>query len=227
MELDDTSFPFHQSLELFASLNYRPWQKYRIRNGRKRPITSSSPEFGLIYRKGIASAIGDTDFDYLEVGFNHNFKIGARGRLGFDLSAGKFLNNRSLYFMDFRHFMGNETPLLLNNPVGGYRLLSYYNYSTQEQFFSGITYYQFRKFLITQLPILRLTGVKEMAFLSYLATPTAENYFEVGYGIDNLFRILRLEAAASFQDYKYNGWGIKIGIATSIAVEDNSFSFGF
>ena len=226
-ELADTSFPFHQSLELFTSLSYSPWQKYRIRNGRKRAISASSPEFGLIYRKGISSGIGDTDFDYLELSFNHNFKIGARGRLGFDLSTGKFLNNRTLYFMDFRHFMGNETPLLLNNPVGGYRLLSYYNYSTQDEFFSGIAYYQFRKFLLTQLPMLRLTGVKEMVFLSYLATPTSENYFEVGYGIDNLFRILRLEAAASFQDYQYNGWGIKIGIATSLAVEDNNISFGF
>ena len=226
-ELTDTSFPFHQSLELMASLSYSPWQKYRVRNGRKRAISSSSPEFDLLYRKGIKSAIGDTDFDYLELGFRHNFKIGARGRLGFDLSAGKYLNNRTLYFMDYRHFMGNETPLLLNNPVGGYRLLSYYNYSTGDEYFSGIAYYQFRKFLITQIPILRLTGVKEMAFLAYLATPTSENYFEVGYGIDNLFRVLRLEAAASFKDYQYNGWGIKIGIATSIAVEDNNFSFGF
>lgn len=226
-ELTDTSFPFHQSLEFYASLNYRPWQKYRIRNKRKQAISSSSPEFGLIYRKGISSAIGDTDYDYLELGFKHNFKIGARGRLGFDLSAGKFFNNRSMYFMDYRHFMGNETPLLLDNPVGGYRLLSYYNYSTGQEYFSGVTYYQFRKLLLTQLPMLRLTGVKEMAFLTYLTTPTSENYFEVGYGIDNLFRIFRVEAAASFQDYQYNGWGIKIGIATSITVEDNSFSFGF
>ena len=123
--------------------------------------------------------------------------------------------------------MGNETPYLLNNPVGGYRLLSYYNYSTREEYFSGIAYYQFRKFLITQLPMLRLTGVKEMAFLSYLATPTSENYFEVGYGIDNLFRVFRVEAAAAFQDYQFNGWGIKFGIATRVAVEDNSVSVGF
>jgi ribosomal protein L19 len=226
-ELADTSFPFHKSLELFASLRYSPWQKYRIRNNKKQVIAASSPEFDLNYRKGISSSLGDTDFDYLEIGFMHNFKIGARGRLGFDLRAGKFFNNRQMYFMDFRHFMGNETSLLLNNPVGGYRLLSYYNYSTGDQFISGIAYYQFRKFLLTQLPMLRITGVKEMVFLSYLGTPTSENYFEVGYGIDNLFRILRVEAAASFQDYQYNGWGIKIGIATSIAVEDNSFSFGF
>lgn len=226
-ELTDTSFPFHQSLVGKGTISYQPWLKYRIRYGRKRIIKSSSPTFVLTYKKGISSAIGTTDFDYLEFGFNHNIKIGVRGRLGMDLSMGKFLKANNLYFMDFKHFMGNETPFLLNNPVGGYRLLSYYNYSTADQYFSGITHYQFRKFLITQLPLLRLTGVKEIVFLSYLATPYSNNYIEVGYGIDNLFRILRVEGAASFQNGKYIGFGIKVGIATSITTEENSISFGF
>lgn len=224
---NDTSFPYHQSLTGEAKLSYQPWLKYRIRYGRKRAIKSSSPTFRLTYRKGFANAIGDTDFDYLETGFNHNFKIGVRGRLGVELNAGKFLNRNNLYFMDFKHFMGNESPFLLNNPVAGYRLLSYYNYSTSEQYFSGIAHYQFRKFLVTQLPLLRLTGVREIVFLSYLATPFSNNYFEVGYGIDNLFRILRVEGAAAFQDGRYNGFGIKVGIATSITTEENSISFGF
>jgi ribosomal protein L19 len=226
-ELSDTSFPFHQSLVGEASLRYQPWLRYRIRYGRKRAIKSSSPTFTLLYRKGFSNAIGDTDFDYLETGFNHNFKIGVRGKLGFDITAGKFLNSKNLYFMDFSHFMGNETPLLLNNPVGSYRLLSYYQYSTADQFFSGITHYQFRKFLFTQLPLLRMTGVKEIVFLSYLATPYSNNYFEVGYGIDNLFRVLRLEAAAAFQDGRYIGFGLRVGIATSIGIEGNTISFGF
>jgi len=226
-EISDTSFPFHKSLVAEATFRYKPWVRYRIRYGRKREISSSSPTFTLNYRKGISSAIGDTDFDYLETGVNHNFKIGVRGRLGFDLTAGKFLNDNQLYFMDFKHFMGNETPFLLNNPIGGYRLLSYYNYSTANQFFSGITYYQFRKFLLTQSPLLRLTGVKEMIFLTYLATPYSNNYFELGYGIDNLLRVLRVEAAVAFQEGSYLGWGIKIGISTSIAIDGNEINFGF
>ena len=86
--------------------------------------------------------------------------------------------------------------------------------------------YQFRKFLVTQIPILRLTGVKELAFIGYLGTPFSEQYLEVGYGIDNLFRFLRLEAAASFQDGQYQGFGIKIGVATSITGDGDAFSFG-
>ena len=226
-EVADTGFPFHQSLTGEISLIYRPWQRYRIRNKRKIAITSSSPAFSLLYRKGFATGISATDFDYLEAGIKHNFKLGVRGRLGFDFTAGRFLTAKNLYFIDFKHFAGNETPFLLNNPVGGYRLLSYYNYSTAQEFFSALTYYQFRKFLFTQLPVLRLTGVKELVFFNYLATPFSNNYFEFGYGLDNLFRILRLEAAVSFQDGRYLGFGVKIGIATSFTTGDESVSFEF
>jgi uncharacterized protein DUF5686/carboxypeptidase-like protein len=227
VELSDTSFPFYKALVGEVNISYQPWLKYRIRYGRKRAIKSSSPTFTLTYKKGISSAIGDTDFDYLEAGFEHNFKIGVRGRLGLDVSMGKFLNTRSMYFPDFKHFAGNESPFLLGNPVGGYRLLSYYNYSTADQYFSAISHYQFRKFLITQLPLLRFTGVKEIVFLSYLVTPFSGNYIELGYGIDNLFRIFRVEGAAAFRDGRYSGFGIKVGIATSITTEENSVSFGF
>jgi len=227
VELPDTGFPFHQSLVGEVSLSYQPWLKYRIRYGRKRAISSTSPTFTLTYKKGFSNSIGDTDFDYIETGVTHNFKIGVRGRLGLDLSAGKFLNASQLYFVDFKHFIGNESPFLLDNPVGSYRLLSYYNYSTANEFFSGIAHYQFRKFLFTQLPLLRMTGVKEMVFLSYLATPYSNNYVELGYGIDNLFRIFRVEGAVAFQDWQYTSFGIKVGIATSITTDGNSINVGF
>jgi ribosomal protein L19 len=225
-ELADTSFPTHRSLIARLGLRYQPWLRYRIRYGSKRAIKSSSPAFSIDYKKGINTTFGATDFDLLEVGFKHNFSIGVRGRLGIDLSAGTFLNNRTAYFMDFKHFDGNESPFLLDDPVGSYRLLSYYKYSTLDQYVSALAHYQFRKFLITQIPILRLTGVKELAFISYLGTPYSENYMEVGYGIDNLFRILRVEAAASFQNGNYRGFGVKIGIATSVTSDSDAFNFG-
>lgn len=227
LELSDTSFPYHRSFEARLGLEYSPWQKYRIRNDSKRAIASSSPTFLLSFRKAFSTNISETDYSNLEVGIKHNFRVGVRGRIGFEMTGGQFFNKKSLYFMDFKHFMGNETPLLLDNPVGGYRLLSYYTYSTSEKYLTGITYYQFRKFLLTQLPLLRLSGVKELVFLDFLATPLSDNYFEVGYGIDNLFRVLRVEGAVAFQDYKFASFGLRIGIATSINVEDNSLSFGF
>lgn len=61
-----------------------------------------------------------------------------------------------------------------------------------------------------------MLGVKENVFVNYLATPSSEHYTEVGYGIDNILRIFRIEGAAAFRDGKYYDWGIRIGIASNI-----------
>jgi hypothetical protein len=64
----------------------------------------------------------------------------------------------------------------------------------------------------------RLAGIRENIFLNYLATPTSKNYTEVGYSIDGILRIFRLEAAASFYNGQYQNYGFRIGIATNIMV---------
>ena len=121
-----------------------------------------------------------------------------------------------MYFMDYKHFQGNKTPFITNDPVGSFRLLEYYNFSTSDKYFAGNFHYQFRKFLITNIPLVRLAGIRENIFVNYLATPTSKNYTEVGYSIDGILRIFRLEAAASFQDGKYLDYGFRIGIASYI-----------
>ncbi|MCB0638470.1 MAG: hypothetical protein KDC54_17695, partial [Lewinella sp.] len=61
-----------------------------------------------------------------------------------------------------------------------------------------------------------MMGIKENVFVNYLATPSSQNYTELGYGIDNIFRIFRLEGAVAFQNGRYYDWGIRIGIASNI-----------
>ncbi len=218
-ELADTSFPTNNALVGAISLEARPWQKYRIRNGRKLRAENTSPLFTLIYRKGFNDLLGsDIDFDQVEVGVKHGLKIGIRGKLDVALSAGKFLNTNKLYFMDYHHFLGNRTPFITTDPVGSFRLLDYYAHSTSDQYFTANVHYHFRKFLVTRIPKVRLTGITENIFVNYLATPTLGNYTEVGYGIEGILRLFRLEAAASFQNGKYSGYGFRIGVATSLSV---------
>lgn len=195
----------------------RPWQKYRIRNQEKEPIGNSSPELRLAYRQGLKDiAESVTDYSYLEVGIQHKFRPGVRGIMDFKVEAGLFLNNNYAGFADYRHFMGNRILLVTSDPVGSFRLLPYYQYSTMDKFAAAHLHYQFRKLLFTQIPEVWLLGIKENVFVNYLATPAAEHYTEVGYSIDNIFRFFRVEAAVAFQDGKYKDWGILIGIASNI-----------
>jgi len=215
-ELLDTSFPEHQAFIGSLSVTARPWLKYTIRNGHKHEVSNSSPMFKLEYRRAFPNVFqSDVDYDQLELSVRHRVKVGVRGNADFYLRAGMFMNTDQMYFMDYKHFLGNQTPFITNDVVGSFRLLDYYRYSTSDKYFSGNFHYQFRKFLVTNIPLVRLAGIRENVFVNYLATPTSRNYTEVGYSIDGILRIFRLEGAAAFQDGKYLDYGFRIGITSN------------
>ncbi|MBT1704606.1 DUF5686 family protein, partial [Chryseosolibacter indicus] len=171
------------------------------------------------YTKGFNNVLSsDVDYDLVELGFRYGFDLGAKGSVIFNLQAGKFLNANKMYFMDFKHFLGNQTPFVTSDPVATFRLLDYYRHSTSDQYLVVNASYQFRKFILTVIPYVRLAGIRENIFVNYLKTPTSLNYTELGYSIDGILRMFRLEAAASFENGKYQDYGFRIGIATNISV---------
>jgi hypothetical protein len=217
--LNTTSFPTHNAVIGSIGIEARPWQKYRIRNGRKFRVENSSPLITINYQKGFKDVLNSAvDFDLIEAGVKHSIRMGIRGRLDIAVKGGKFINTNQLYFMDYAHFLGNRTPFITTDPVGSFRLLDYYLYSTRDKYFTANAHYHFRKFLITQFPLIRLTGVTENVFVNYLSAPLSNDYTEVGYSLDGILRIFRLEGAVSFSGGNYQSYGFRIGIATSVGV---------
>lgn len=198
----------------------KPWVKFRKYNGQLLPVSDSSPEFRATYRKGWDGALGsEVDFDQLELGLKAEFDLGVRAKIDFDASVGKFFGEPTLQFADFKHFQGNRLGFAPLKVVGGYRLLDYYQYSTAQEYASVFSHIRFRKFLFTQLPALRFSGIKENLFVNYLSTPTSDDYIEVGYTIDNIFRFLRVEFVQSFQGGKARDFGVRIGIASIFQID--------
>lgn len=199
------------------SATYKPWLKFRKYNGRLIPLTNGVPEFRVTYRKGFENVFeSKTNFDHLELGFKSTFDLGVRAKIDVDAEVGKFFNadNDQLLFMDFKHFQGNRIDFTPINVVGGYRLLDYYKYSTSKEYVSILNHIRFRKLLFTHIPVLRLGGLKENLFVNYLYTPTSDNYIEVGYTLDNIFRFLRVEFVQSFQGWEAKQFGVRIGVAS-------------
>ena len=221
VESEPGTFQDHRAFIWQNSIEWRPGLKYSIRNGRKRPIFSSAPLVNLHYTKAIPSLANDplaADFDWLEAGIEHFFNFGVSGKLDFNLKAGSFLNNNRVYFMDFKHFGGNRTIFANMGVAANYRFMDYYRYSTQTEYVSAIVHYQFRKFLLTQLPMLRFSGVRENIFFNYLKTQNSPHYWELGYSLDNLFRIFRVEFGAGFENGDYLRSGVRFGIASFINI---------
>jgi hypothetical protein len=196
-------------------MEYQPWLRYKIRNGKKEISDHVSPTFFLNYNKGIPDvAKSTTDFDQIEIGFKHQLELGIRGTLDIHTRLGHFFRNENMTFLDYKHFKANQTPFVTTDPVETFRLLEYYRYSTNDSYLIGHGHLQFRKFLLTQIMEARLLGFKENLFVNYLYTDASENYMEVGYGIDKIFRFLRLEIVTSYRNFSYDSWGIRIGIAS-------------
>ena len=223
IESSPSEFEDHEILKLATSLEWRPGIQYGIRNGKKYPITDRSPLITMKYEKAFGDVLGGNaaKFDHANISMAHDYRFGVSGKLDFKLTAGSFLTQDRVYFQDFQHFGGNRTIFSNMGAASNYRLLDYYRFSTSSSYVSSIVHYQFRKFLVTQLPMLRFSGVKENLFLNYLKTEHSPHYWELGYSLDNLYRIFRLEFAVGFENTEFKQSGVRIGIATflSISVE--------
>jgi hypothetical protein len=216
-ELATTTFPVHQALVARLRAEYKPWVKYQVRNGRKSVLGDSSPTFHFGYTKGVSNLLSsDVSYDLLELGIKHFVKLGVRGKIDYFARGGYFLNQQSMYFMDYKHFLGNRTPFLTTDPVNSFRMLDYYTFSTNDYYMSLHAYYQFRKLLVTRFPLVRMTGIRENLTANYLYTGGGNHYNELGYTIDYIFRIFRLEGVGAFVDGKYQGFSVRIGIATNL-----------
>lgn len=210
---DDNVFNDHEAIITQATAWVKPFWRYRVQNGAKYKDFSKSPMLTMRYRKGWGA---DNDpFDLVTAQFDAKKTIGAGSTLSMRIAAGKFLgDDKPKYFHDFLHFPGSQMIGAPANPVSSFRMLDYYLYSTNDEFAYGLFNYQFRHFALTQLTYFKRQGIRENIIFNALISPESNQYAEIGYGINYLFRIVRMEFVTSWQDYKYQNFAFRIGIAT-------------
>jgi hypothetical protein len=218
MELKNTSFAGNQALLINLGFKYKPFLKYYKRNGKLIPEYNSFPVLGVEYTgavKGIAGS--DADWHRIEGSIHHLFS-GVRGELEMKVSGGTTFHNGDLCFVDFKHFAGNRTIIQIPGPVDGYRLLEYYNYSTQDAYIGALTSLRMNRFLLSRMFWLNIAGVRESLSVNYLRTATSPNYLELGYGIENILKMIKIEGFVNFEDMKYREFGVRIGLSLGGAV---------
>lgn len=209
-ELQNTGFPIHNATILDLTATVRPWRRYLIRNGEKRYLRSKGPSFSVNYKSGLGFA-GDVDYSMLQGNVRQNLSLGPRSNLEYFVNGGGFLSTKQMYFPDYRHFMGNEFFFQYAYPPDQFRMLQYYRYSTSSWFFQAHAIWTSQRFALTRIEALRITGISETLQLHYLRVPTIRNYTEAVYGIDDILRVIRLEAVAQFHGSHFKGMGWRVG----------------
>ena len=172
---------------------------------------SKYPQLGINYTKGISGIFG-SDVNYDVVSFDltkSDIKLGLLGKSTFWIGAGKFLNAKSIYFPDFKHFRGNKT--LAYIPVANnFLFLDYYNFSTSDQYFDAHFEHNFSGFLTNKVPLLRKLKLSEIAGFNYLSTPALNNYSEVYFGLQ--FLNIRALYGMSYAEGKKVDKGFRIAV---------------
>jgi hypothetical protein len=211
-ELANIPFTAHQALVLSATFSFQPGQRYIQYPHRKISVGSKYPTLSLTYAKGINSWLGsDVDFDKWKftVHDNMNFKMGGEFRYRFSL--GGFLNASQVTIPDFQHFNGNQTFVNFKY-LNSFQLAPYYAYSNTESFYTLIhAEHHFNGLLTNKIPLFNklkwnLVGGTNTFFVN------SDNYYaEVFAGLENIFKIFRVDFVTAYQAQPGHNFGVRLG----------------
>ena len=177
--------------------------------------TKRAPVLTLRYTNGARSLGGDYNYQRFTLRAQQTFRVGTLGRMSYLLSAG-FIPTTLPAPLLFPH-IGNPTPLLTTNT---FNRMQFYEF-VSDKFVAIHMQHKFEGLLFNRIPFIRKLNWRLVAnFDALWGTQSKDNqaiesfkqlpsglkpihfgvldphipYMEVGYGIDNIFKLLRIQA---------------------------------
>ena len=215
-------------------LSIKPGQRYIEFPNRKISIGSKYPTFSINYTRGFENIFGsDVNFDKWRFAVNddRNFKLG--GLLKYKMGIGGFLNAKKVFIQDYQHFNGNRSTSA-SEYVNSFQLAPYYANSTIASFYSfGHIEHHFNGLLTNKIPLFKRLNWNLVAGSNAFYVNNASNYVEIFAGLENIFKILRVDLVTAYANGKRGLTGIRIGtggiiggsIRTNSRNRNVSFSF--
>lgn len=210
-KLDDSpSFEANKALTVMFQLVFKFKQKFATYPNRKEKFGSKYPILKLEYRKGINTSFSDVDYDHLKIGVYDKLQFRNLGISTVSAEFGTFFNNSKTYFMDYKHFYGNQTEMIpipnnnLEMSVGdvepkseistvAFHSMDYYMNSTNSSYFSLHYEHHFNGWIINKFPLLRKSKMQVVSGMNYLHTGEGVDHTEFFTGLEHIFKILRVD----------------------------------
>jgi hypothetical protein len=233
-ELEEIPFTRHQALEAGFSIRLQPGQRYIEFPDSKIPMGSKYPTFELEYTKGISKLLGsDVDFDKWKFSVFDNLNLKLRGELRYKLSIGGFLNRDRVEIPDMQHFNGNRT-IFNRRYVNSFQLAPYYEYSNTEKIY-GLLHleHHFNGLLSNKIPLFRQMKWYFVAGANMFYVNKNNYYVEAFAGVENIFKLFRVDFINAYQPGLGNQFGVRIGLGgllgglvKGINLDDNTLQIG-
>jgi hypothetical protein len=205
-------FSRHQAVLLSIDLSIKPGQKFIQFPNRKISIGSKIPTFALNYTRGLNGIFGsDVNFDKwsFTVFDDKNFRLA--GMLKYKIGIGGFINRRSVYIQDYQHFNGNRS-IAASEYLNSFQLAPYYGNSTVATFYNIIHLeHHFNGLLTNKIPFFNRLNWNLVAGTNTFFVNQNNNYSEAFIGLENIFKVFRIDFVAAAQNGRPGITGIRIG----------------
>lgn len=195
---DSLSFSGNNALVFEVNFRIRFRQKYYTLPHRKINTGSKYPHVWVSYRKAAPVLGAAADFDLVFASLEDDIRLGLFGTFAYRLKGGYFLNNKRMYFMDYRHFNGNQTWVVTGDYLNSFKLLPYYTYSTNRYYAEAHAEHHFNGFIFNKLPLIKRTKIQEVAGFHFLSNDKLANYYELNFGIENIFKVMRFDYVLAY-----------------------------
>jgi hypothetical protein len=204
----DENITPHHSFRIDLQFHFVFAQKYITRPDMRFRLDSKYPELTIIYKKSIRiPGFSDQDFDFLEGQLEGKIPMKLFGTSYYRIGGGGFPNHKAIDYPDYKHFSGNFLNLGGTELLGFY-LLRYYRNSTDLYFAEVHIDHHFGGFFFNKIPGFRKLKLGEVLGFHFLYTPTRKEYFQLNAGIDNIFKVMRVDFVAGFLGetvYRFGG----------------------
>ncbi|MFM9907764.1 MAG: DUF5686 and carboxypeptidase regulatory-like domain-containing protein [Chitinophagaceae bacterium] len=208
-----TQFLRHQALVASITIEFKPGQRYIQFPFGKRAIGSKYPTLAFAYDKGISNLFGsDVDFDKWKFTVWDDINLKLAGKLRYRVGIGGFINDKSVFIQDYQHFNGNQL-LFASEYLNSFQLAPYYANSTTAKFYAiGHLEHHFNGLLTNKIPFFRRLNWHLVGGANAFFVNGNNNYAEVFAGLENIFKVIRLDVVASYLNGKNGAVGLRLGL---------------
>ena len=193
-------------------LKYRPGNKYIEFPDKIIRTYGNTPTLSFNYLIGVPNLFNSNSLFSnwkFSVGQELNFKIA--GELKYLIEMGGFINRKSVFIPDFNHFPGNLTRKSMPY-VQSFQVAPFYSLSSTDTWFNSIFLeYSFNGMLTNKIPLIRRLNLRLITG-SNIIFMTKRDYAEFFIGMDNVFKLFRVDYVWGLKKDIKPINGIKIGI---------------
>jgi len=212
-ELGAGAMVSHRALLLSVGFSWVPGAKYIEYPDRKVNIGSGYPTFNLSVTKALPGMFGaDANYTKWRLNISDEMNLGLAGELKYAFTTGGFLQRDKVYEPDQIHFMGNQV-IFASAFTNSFQLAPYYRYSNTASLYGAAHLeYHLNGLLTNKIPGFKKLNWFLVTGANGLLIEKGNYYLEYFAGLENIFKVLRVDYIRSVEQGGAQRSGIRIAL---------------